>query len=162
LDSDHLKTVAGERLFKVIAFQVFGWMPCDGDIIVIDDDFYVQVLRNGQASRLGVVAFLLRTIGAKTEDSLVTIGKGDAIDHGPQMSETTGREFDARRETKLGVTRELRVGGAILQEVVYGEVTFERCDEVLCCDAVAWAGTSMGEQPRNKEDDKPASSKTIG
>jgi hypothetical protein len=78
------------------------------------------------------------------------------------MSETTGREFDARRETELGVTRELRVGGAILQEVFCREVAFQRCEEVLCRDAVPWAGTSTGEQPWNKEDDKPASSKTIG
>jgi len=78
------------------------------------------------------------------------------------MSETTGKEFDARCETELGVTRELRVGRAILQEVTCGEVTFQRCEEVLYCDAVAWAGASTGEQPRNKEDDKPISSKTIG
>jgi hypothetical protein len=137
LDSDHLKTVAGERAFQAIALQVFGWMPSDGDVIVIDDDLHVQALCNGQASRLGVVTFLLRSIGAKAEDGLVAIGKRDAIDHGPQMSEASGREFDAWRKAELGVAWKLRIGGAIVQEVIHGEVTFQRGEEVLSCNAVA-------------------------
>jgi len=63
-------------------------MPGDGDIVVIDDDLYVQILCNSQASRLGVVAFLLRSIRAKAKDRFVAIGKRDAIDHGPQVSES--------------------------------------------------------------------------
>jgi len=41
------------------------------------------------------------------------------------MSEAPRGEFDTWRETELRMTRELRVGCAILQEVIYGEVTFQ-------------------------------------
>lgn len=140
LDSDHLKTVALECLLQLIAFQIFGWVASDGDIIVIYDDLHVQVLCNRESSRLSIVAFLLRAIGAKTEDILVAIGKGDAIDQGPHMSEAPGRELDPRRETELGVTWELRVGCAIFQEMFRGDVAFQCREEVLCGDTVAWAG----------------------
>lgn len=138
LDSDNLKTMAKERLLYLVAFQILGWVSSDGDIIVINDDLYVQILCNCESSCLGVVAFLLRAIRAKTEDSLVAIGKRDAIDQGPHMPEAPRREFDAWRETKLGVTRQLRVGCTILQEMFCGEVTIQCCEEVLCGDAVAW------------------------
>jgi hypothetical protein len=107
LDSDHLETVTKKRLLQFVALQILGWVPSDGDIIVVNEYLYVQVLCNGKSSRLGVVALLLRAIGAKTEDSLVAIGKRDTINQGPHMSETPRREFDARGETELRVTREL-------------------------------------------------------
>lgn len=53
------------------------------------------------------------------------------------MSEAPGRKLDPRREAELGVTRELRVGCAILQEMFRGDVTFQCREEVLCGDAVA-------------------------
>ena len=162
VDSDHLETVAGECLLQVIALQIIGWVSGDGDVIVIDDDLYVQVLCSGQSSRLGVVTFLLRAIGAKTVDGLVAIGKRDTIDQGPQMPETAGREFDARGESELRVTGKFRVGRAILQEVFCGEVALQRCEEILCRDAMAWGGASATEKSRDKDDHRPASSKTTG
>ena len=140
MDSDYLKTVAEECLLQLIAFQVFGWVTSDGDIIVIDDDLHVQVLCNRESSRLSIVAFLLRAIRTKTEDILVAIGKRDAIDQGPHMSEAPGRELNPRRETELGVTWKLRVGCAIFQEMFRGDVAFQCREEVLCGDAVAWEG----------------------
>jgi hypothetical protein len=59
------------------------------------------------------------------------------------MPETPRGEFDAWRETELGVTWELRVGCAILQEVIYREVTLQCCEKVLGRDAVAWEGTMV-------------------
>jgi hypothetical protein len=125
LDSDHLEAVAEKRLLHLIAFQIVGWVPSDGDVIVVDDDLHVKILCNRESSRLCVVTFLLRAIGTKTEEGLVAVGKCDAIDQGPHMSKAPRREFDTWRETELRVTRELRVGCAILQEVIYGEVTFQ-------------------------------------
>jgi len=62
------------------------------------------------------------------------------------MSEASRREFNTWRETELRVTRELRVGCAILQEVIYGEVTFQCREEVLCSDAMAWARRSFNRR----------------
>jgi hypothetical protein len=42
------------------------------------------------------------------------------------MSEAPRREFDAWRETKLGMTRKLRIGFAIMEEMFRGEVSLER------------------------------------
>jgi hypothetical protein len=42
------------------------------------------------------------------------------------MSEAPRGEFDARRETKLGMTRKFRIGFAIVEEMFRGEVSFER------------------------------------
>jgi hypothetical protein len=118
LDSDHLEAVAEKCLVHFIALQILGWMPSDSDVIVVDDDLHVKILCNRESSRLCVVAFLLRAIGTKTEDGLVAIGKSDTIDQGPHMPEAPRREFDPWCETELRVTRELRVGCAILQEVI--------------------------------------------
>jgi len=139
LDSDHLKAVSGKCPVQLKAFQILGWVPSDGDIIVVDDELHVKILCNCESSRLCVIAFLLRAIGTKTEDSLVAIGECDTIDQGPHMSETSRREFDAWRESEFWVARELRVGCAILQEVICGDVTFQCRKEVLCGNAVAWA-----------------------
>jgi hypothetical protein len=125
LDSDHLEAMAEKGLLHLIAFQIVGWVPSDGDVVVVDDDLHVKILCNRESSRLCVVAFLLRAIGTKTEDGLVAVGKCDTIDQGPHMSEAPRREFDTWRETELRVARELRVGCAILQEVIYREVTFQ-------------------------------------
>ena len=65
-------------------------MSGDGYVIVIDDELDVQALRNRKSRSFGVVAFLLRTIRAETEDSLITVGEGDAVDQCPVFV----REFD--------------------------------------------------------------------
>jgi len=80
------------------------------------------------------------------------------------MPETPRREFDARRETELGVTREFRVGCAILQEVISGDVTLQCCEKVLSRDAMACTGTIIkpNNQSQRKGVHEPASSKTIG
>jgi hypothetical protein len=57
------------------------------------------------------------------------------------MSEAPRREFDAWCETEFGMTRKLRIGFAIMQEMFRREVSSERREKVLSCDTMAWAGT---------------------
>ena len=47
------------------------------------------------------------------------------------MTETTGRELHARRETEFRVSRELGVSLAVVQEVLEGNVPLEGGYEVL-------------------------------
>ena len=47
------------------------------------------------------------------------------------MTKTSGRELHTRREAKLRVSRELRVGLAVVKEVLPREMSLERGDKVL-------------------------------
>lgn len=66
-------------------------MSSDSDVIVINDELDVQTLRNRKSGSFGVIAFLLRTIRAETEDGLITVGEGYAVDQCPVFE----REFDS-------------------------------------------------------------------
>lgn len=52
------------------------------------------------------------------------------------MSETTRAELDTSSQAKLGVTRELRVGSAVVEELVGGESALESREKVLGSDTV--------------------------
>jgi hypothetical protein len=58
-------------------------MSSDGDVIVIDDELDVQAFCNRESRSFGVVAFLLGTVRAETEDGLIAVGEGYTVDHRP-------------------------------------------------------------------------------
>lgn len=72
---------------NVETLEVLGRVPSDGDVIVVDDDLYVQLLGNSEAGSLGVVALLLRAIGAEAKDYFVSVCHGDAVHHCPHVAE---------------------------------------------------------------------------
>ena len=100
-------------------------MTGDGNVIVVDEEFYVEVLSDCKPSGLCVVTLLLRSIGTQAENDLVTVGKSDTINHGPHVSKTSRREFDPGGQTQLGVTGKLRVGGTVVEEVLGSNRSFE-------------------------------------
>lgn len=53
------------------------------------------------------------------------------------MSETTRAELDTSGQAELRVTRELRVGSAVVEELVGGKGAFESGEEVLSGDTVS-------------------------
>ena len=150
LNSNYLKTVAGERLGDLIAFEILGRVSGNGDIVVINDELHIQALRNCQASRLGIISFLLRAVRTKTENSFVAIGERDAVDHGPHVSEATRGEFDTWRKTELRVTWKFRFSCSVMQEVLRGDMSFERGEKVLRCDAVTCTNTLASENPASE------------
>lgn len=107
-------------LGEVVSLEVFRGVTGNGDVIVVDEDFDVEVLSDCQPGSLSVVTLLLRSIGTQAEDDLVTVGKGDAVDQGPHVSKTSGGEFNSRGQTQLGVTRKLGVGSTVVEKVLGG------------------------------------------
>ena len=83
------------------------------------------------------MSYLLRTIRAKHEDSLVLVGQRDTVHESPNMAETSGGELDTGSESQFGVTGELRVSLAIMQEVLGGEGAFQRGEQILGSDTMA-------------------------
>ena len=163
LDGEDLEAVALESLRELEALEVLGGMARDGDVVVVDEELDVQVLRDGEAGGLGVVALLLGAVGAEAEDGLVAVGEGDAVDEGPDVAKAAGGELDARGEAELGVTWKLRVGGAVVEEVFGGDVALECGKEVLGRDAVTWWARCLWRcAARGTARDVPASSKTTG
>ena len=163
LDGEDLEAVALESLRELEALEVLGGMARDGDVVVVDEELDVQVLCDGEAGGLGVVALLLGAVGAEAEDGLVAVGEGDAVDEGPDVAEAAGGELDARGEAELGVTWKLRVGGAVVEEVFGGDVALEGGEEVLGRDAVTWRARCLWRcAARGTTRDVPASSKTTG
>ena len=51
----HRQAVAGQRAGGGGAFQVVRGVAGDGDVVVVDDQFDIEVLRQGQAGGFGVV-----------------------------------------------------------------------------------------------------------
>src|SRR5882757_5099852 len=106
-------------------------MTGDSNIIVVDEEFDVEVLSNCESSGLCVVTLLLRSIRTQAEDGLVAVGQGNTVDHRPHVPEATGREFNSRSQTQLGVTGKLRVGSAVVEKVFWGDGPFESGEQVL-------------------------------
>ena len=135
----YLEAVSLERLCDVIAFEVLGGMSGNCDVIVIDEELHVEFLRDGQSGGFGVVTLLLGAIRAEQEHRLVPVGECDAVDEGPQVAETAGGELDSGSETKLRVTGQFGVGFAIMEEMLCGDMTFDRSDEILCRNTVSYS-----------------------
>lgn len=58
LDGDNLQTVARKGLREVVALHVLRRVAGNGDVVVIDDELDVKVLRDGQTGGLRIVTFL--------------------------------------------------------------------------------------------------------
>ena len=128
--------MALEGLADVVALEVVGWVAGDGDIVVVDEQFDVEVLCDGEAGGFGVVALLLAAVGAKHEDRLVGVGHGDAVDEGPHMPESARGELHAGRVAAFGVAGQVLVELAVAVEFFDGQLAFEDGEEVLRRDAV--------------------------
>lgn len=117
LNCHNFEAVALKSLGEIVSLEVLRRVTGNGDVIVVDEEFDVEVLSDCQSSSLRVVALLLRSIRTQTEDGLVTVGQGDAINHGPHVSKAAGGELDPGSQTQLWVTGKLRVGSTIVQKV---------------------------------------------
>lgn len=69
-------------------------------VVVVDQDLDVEVLRDGEASGLGVVSLLLCAVRAEAEDGLGRFGESNAVHERPHVSKPARREFDAGREAE--------------------------------------------------------------
>ena len=118
LDGHDLEAMTFESLGDIVSFEVFRGVTGDGNVIVVDEEFYVKILSDCEPSGLCVVTLLLRSIGTQTEDDLVTVSQSDTVDHRPHVSKASGREFYPGGQTQLRVTGKLRVGGAIIEKVL--------------------------------------------
>jgi hypothetical protein len=85
LDSENFESVPFECFRYTVSFQVFRRVPSNCDIIVVNEKFDVESLGNCEPSRFSIVAFLLRTIRAKAENSLVTVSERNTVDKRPCM-----------------------------------------------------------------------------
>ena len=118
LGSHNLETVTCESLGDVIPFEVLGRMTGNGDIVVVYEEFYVEVLSDCQSSSLCIVALLLGSIRTQAEHGFVTVGESNAVNHGPHVSKTPRGEFDSGGQTQLGVTGKLGVGSTVVEKVI--------------------------------------------
>jgi len=87
LDSNDLEAMSLQGSGEIVALEIFRRVPCNGDVIVINQQLHIEPLGNCKASSLGVVAFLLGPIRAQAEDGFVSICQGDTIHEWPKGSE---------------------------------------------------------------------------
>ena len=118
LDSYDFETMTLQGLGEIVSFEIIRGVTGNGNVIVVDEEFDVEVLSDCKPSSFCVVTLLLRSIRTQAEDGLVTVGQSDAIDHGPHVSKTSGGEFDPGSQTQLGVTGKFRVGSAVVEKVL--------------------------------------------
>jgi hypothetical protein len=103
-DTD-FKAMAGEGLLKVITFQVLRRMASDGDVIVIEEQLDVEILRDGESGSFGIVTLLLTAIRSQTEYGLVTVCECDTVDERPHVAESSRGELDTWGQAKLRMAR---------------------------------------------------------
>ena len=131
LDSDDLEAMTLESLGKIVSLEVVGGVTSDGNVIIVDEEFDVEVLSDCQPSSLCVVTLLLRPIRTQTEEYFVAVGQGDTVDHGPHVSKTSGGEFDSGGQTQLWVTGKLGVGSTVVEKVFGSNRPLEGGEQVL-------------------------------
>lgn len=74
--------------------EIVGGMTGDGDIVVIDEEFNVEVLGDGKAGGFGIVAFLLGAVRPETADNFGGVGDRHPVHVRPHMAQTTGTELN--------------------------------------------------------------------
>lgn len=67
-------------------------MPGDGHIIVVDEQFDVELLRNGVPGGFRIAAFLLGAVAAEHNHGFIRIGRGHPIDMAPHVTQPAGAE----------------------------------------------------------------------
>lgn len=120
LDSHDFEAVTLKSFGEIVSFEVLRWMASNGNVIVVDKEFDVEVLSDRQPSSLCIITLLLRSIRTQAEDGLVTVGQGNAVNHRPHVSKASGGELDSGGQTQLWVTGKLGVGGAVIEKVIGG------------------------------------------
>ena len=164
LDSHNLEAVTLKGLGEIISLEVTRGVSSDGDVIIVDEKFDVEILSNCQPSGFRIVTLLLRSVGTQTEHGFVAIGQGNAVDHGPHMPETSGGEFDSGSQAQLRVTGKLGVGSTVVEKVFGGDGSLKGREQVLSSDTVTWVGVNIFNTSApcdGQENVAPASSKKI-
>jgi len=136
LDSHDLEAVTLESLGEIVSFEVLRGVTGNGNVIVVNEEFDVEVLSDCQPGGLCVVTLLLRSIRTQAEDDLVPVGQRNTVDHGPHVPKTSGGEFDSRGQTQLGVTGKLGVGSAVVEKVLWSNSPLEGGEQVLGSDTM--------------------------
>lgn len=131
------EAVAFEGFGDAVAGEVIAGVAGDGDIIVIDEEFDVEILGDGHACGLGVVAFHFGAVGAEEEYGFFRVGEGDAVGVGPHVAEASGGEFDAGEHVAFGVAGDVGEGFTVVEKFFEGDIAIESGEEVLGGDAVA-------------------------
>lgn len=147
LSGNDAHAVAFKRLGDAVALEIVRGMAADvsrfltdlrnGDIVVVNDHLDIEILRYSKTRSFSVVTLLLGSIGTQTEDCLLPVRQGDAVDQGPHVAETPRREANTWSETQLGVAGKLGLRLAVVKQLLHGKVTVQGGDEVLGCDTVA-------------------------
>ena len=114
------EAIPGQGAGEVVTGHVLLRMAGDGDVIVVDQHFDVQLFADGEAGRFGIIAFHLTAVGAEQNHGFAGICQGHAVDEGPQVAETAGAEFDAGSQHFFGVAGKSAVVFAIMQQLFGG------------------------------------------
>ena len=127
----HGQTVSGEGLGHRETLDVVAGVTGDGDIVVIDDEFDLESVGDSDAGGLGVVALLLRAVGAETEDRRAGVRHGDAVDVRPHVAEPARAESHPGSVAEFGVAGQVSAGLTVVEDRFGGQVPVEHRHEVL-------------------------------
>jgi hypothetical protein len=143
LNGYDLQAVTPKGLSEIVSLEVFRRMSGNSDVVIVDEELNVEILGDSEPSSFCVVALLLRSIGTQAEDSFVTVGQSNPVNHRPHVSETSGGEFDSGSQTQLGMTGKLGVGSTVVEEVFRRDSSLEGGEQVLGSNTVTWIDMSI-------------------
>jgi hypothetical protein len=95
----HLQAMAFQGLANAETRQISRRMPGDGDIVIVNNDLYVEMLSDGKAGGFSIVAFLLGAIRPQTEHRFARVTQGHTIDIRPHMTKSPRAELNPWSQT---------------------------------------------------------------
>ena len=111
-------------------------MTGNRDVVVVNQQFDVQILSNRQAGGFRVIAFHLRSVGSQHEDNLARIRDRHSVYEGPHVSQAARGKLDSGSKAALRMSRKMRQVFTIVIQFLNRQFTFECGHQVLCRDAV--------------------------
>jgi len=126
-----------ESLGEIVSLEVFRRVTGNGNVIVVDEKFDVEILSDCKPSGLRVVTLLLRSIGTQAKNGLVAVGQCNTINHGPHVSKTSGGEFDSGGQAQFWVTGKLGVCSAVVEKVLGRNGSLKGGEKVLGSNTMA-------------------------
>mmetsp|Transcript_31589 Transcript_31589/g.61635 ORF Transcript_31589/g.61635 Transcript_31589/m.61635 type:complete len:493 (-) Transcript_31589:378-1856(-) len=106
--------VPSQGVLNAVALHVGGRVACNGDVVVIDQKFDIQVLCHCQTSCLRIVPLHLTAITAKDYADLARVGHSNTVDIGPHVPKPSRTKLHARSQPKFRMAGQFGVTLAVV------------------------------------------------
>ena len=106
-------------------------------VVVINQEFHVEILQHRKTCSLRVVSLHLRSVTSQTEHDLVLLRERYAVDVRPHVTETSRTELNTRSHTQFRMTGKMSVSSSVLHKTLRLHVSSKYRHDVLRRDSMS-------------------------